>query len=343
MLDPQENKFIFIINPVSIHKQADLNLFIDSLNEYFRGYESNLFIYISKYPRDAISAIRQYIKTLDESVIKRIYAVGGDGILFDCLNGVVGLPNTELGSIPYGNSNDFVRAFGDGLNDQFRNIDNQVNGKSVKTDLIYCGNNYALNTCTIGMESYATHKSLKVHHQYRKFMNVCPHPLDRFVYNILFYISGVLSIKNNDVIYQDYQIQIDNQDFSGQYAIINIANGPCYGGDKCAAPLASPNDGYLDVILFKSTNVFEFISKGLDYLYGKFYKYPELISYYRAKEVVVRSKLPLLLQLDGEVFIDTILTVKIIPNALNFISINDYAFKKHTTPKFDESKIPVLS
>jgi diacylglycerol kinase family enzyme len=333
---------MFIINPISIDTQNSINTFIDSLYNNFAGNESNLFIYTSKYPRDSISAIRKYTSTLDEGQGIRIYAVGGDGILFDCLNGVVGLNNVELGSIPYGKSNDFIRAFGEGLYGQFKSIENQVNGSSISTDVIYCGNNYALNCCSVGMESYAVHKFLELKEKYGYIINTFPRPIARFLYNFTYFLGGVLAIKNKKIINQYYQITIDNQDFSGQYAMINIANGPCYGGDKCATPFASPADGYLDIIMFKSTDIFEFVSKGLDYLYSKFYKYPELISYYRFKEASIKSELPLVLQLDGEVFLDTNIFIKIIPNAIKFISVNGYKYKKHSVNKFDESNIKII-
>ncbi|MDR1041248.1 MAG: hypothetical protein LBR80_14000, partial [Deltaproteobacteria bacterium] len=82
------------------------------------------------------------------------------------------------------------------------------------------------------------------------------------------------------------------------------------------------------VLLFKSTGIFSFISKGFDYLYGKYRKYPELISYMRAREIAVRSDLPLMLQLDGEVFVDTNITVRIVPDAVKFISVGGARFRQ---------------
>jgi YegS/Rv2252/BmrU family lipid kinase len=323
-----DKKHIFIINPISFSDKNELNVLIKDINKLFLNQENNLFIHISKFPRDAIATIRKLIAQFDNKVKFRVYAVGGDGILFDCLNGVVGLPNVELGLLPYGNSNDFIRSFGDNLNVQFRNVNDQLNGVSQVTDVIYCGNNYAINTCTIGMESYAVHKALELHSRFRRFIERSPKPVGRFLYNLLYFIGGVFSIKNREIINQAYKITIDGKDFSGHYAMINIANGPCYGGDKNGAIAAMPNDGLLDIILFKSTGIFNFISKGFDYLYGKYYKYPDLISYHRGEQIVVRSKMPLVLQLDGEIFLDTNIKVKIIPNAIKFISVNNLPYYK---------------
>jgi YegS/Rv2252/BmrU family lipid kinase len=325
-----EYEYVFIINPISFNIKNSLNNFIDSVESFFLNHNLKYHIYVSKYPRSAISFIRNLHKIKKDDVILRIFAVGGDGILFDCVNGVIGLSDIELGAIPYGHSNDFLRAFGEGLNEQFRNIDNQVDGLPLTTDVIYCGNNYALNCCTIGMESYATLRAVELHSQFKSFSGYLPPKISSFTYNLLYFIGGVLSINNKTMINQFYQLDIDGVDYSGNYAVINVANGPCYGGDKNSAIDAVPNDGYLDVLIFKSTGIFNFINKGLEYLYGKYYKYPDLISYYRAKVITIRSKLPLVLQLDGEVFIDTNITIKIIENALKFVSVNDFKYRKFT-------------
>jgi hypothetical protein len=70
-------------------------------------------IHVSRYLRDAIGVISKYRSGVPEGAVVRVYAVGGDGILFDCLNGIVGLRGVELGALPYGNTCDFPRAFGE--------------------------------------------------------------------------------------------------------------------------------------------------------------------------------------------------------------------------------------
>jgi diacylglycerol kinase family enzyme len=320
-------KHLFVVNPVSFNQKSDMDRILEDIRGNFarRGEEPSF--HVSRYPRDAIAVIRGFASAGAGEGGFRVYAVGGDGILFDCLNGIVGLPGAELGALPYGKSNDFIRAFGEGVNGRFRDIAAQMEGTPIPCDVIYAGNNFALNTCTIGLESYAAHKASELHKQYRPLLDALPRPVSSALYGLLFFIGGVLSINNKTLINQEYRISVDGKDMSGHFAIINIANGPCYGGDKNAAVSAQPDDGYLDVLLFKSTGIFSFISKGFDYLYGKYRKYPDLISYIRAREITVSSDLPLMLQLDGEVFIDTNITVRIVPDAVKFVSVGDMRFR----------------
>jgi hypothetical protein len=53
------------------------------------------------------------------------------------------------------------------------------------------------------------------------------------------------------ILNQEYTISIDGKDLSGSYAGVNIANGPCCGGNKSAVVTAVPDDGLMDVLLFK--------------------------------------------------------------------------------------------
>jgi YegS/Rv2252/BmrU family lipid kinase len=311
-------KHIFIINPRSFIYKSDMDAFIAECRRVMAGLE--YVVHVSRYPRDAIGTIRRHVMKLEPSTSVRVYAVGGDGILFDCLNGIVGLENAELAPIPYGKSNDFVRAFGEGNFDRFRDIEAMSVAGSVLTDVLHCGNNYALNTCTIGMEAYATHKAVELNNKYRNMLKKVPNNIQIWIHDFMFFLSGIISTYDPKVIGQRYEVTIDDYKFLGNYATINIANGPCYGGDKYAAVKAMPNDGLLDVLLVKSASVAKILRIGVEYIYGKYYKFPSYITYDNAKAVNVTSKEPLVLQLDGENFFDTNITIKILPAAVRIIA-----------------------
>jgi YegS/Rv2252/BmrU family lipid kinase len=321
-------KHMFVINPKSFRQRKDMDTVIETIRHCFKTKgESDPHIHISRFPRDAIAVIRKYAAEFLEDVTIRVYAVGGDGILFDCLNGIIGLANMELAIVPYGNMNDFVRAFGENKKEVFRDIAKQATSPVISTDVLYCGNNYALNTCTIGMEAYAVHKGLAMNERFKAAIEILPLSIGESIYEFLYFFGGILSTTNSKILNQHYQISIDEHGFSGNFSCINIANGPCYGGDKTPVPPAMPDDGYFDVMLFKSINALKFIKNGLEYMYGKYRKFPEYIQHQRAKEIIIRSEIPLMLQLDGEIFIDTNITVKIIPAAVKIVAVNNIAYE----------------
>ncbi|MDR0624169.1 MAG: acylglycerol kinase family protein, partial [Treponema sp.] len=105
---------LFILNPKSFRRAREMDSLISSIDSYFKSVnQDNYKLYISRFPRDAIGAIRMFMAGIPEDSRVRVYAAGGDGILFDCLNGVVGFENAELAIMPFGITNNFVRSFGE--------------------------------------------------------------------------------------------------------------------------------------------------------------------------------------------------------------------------------------
>jgi YegS/Rv2252/BmrU family lipid kinase len=321
----------FIINPVSFPQREDMDKVTAEIRDYFAVSEEKHIIHVSRFPRDAIRTIREYLRITDPETIVRVYAVGGDGILFDCLNGVVGFKNAELATVPYGNSNDFLRAFGEGKRELFQNIAAQAVSPSIPTDIIFCGNNYALNTCTIGMEAYTIHRAVALNTQYKNVWRRLPRRMRKFMYDFMFWVGGVISSMSPSITNRRYSVWMDGKEFPGNYATINIANGPCYGGDKCAAIAAVPDDGLLDVMLFKSAGRFQIVRVGTRYIYGKYRLFPNFVSYGQAAEIAVRSDGPMVLQLDGELLFDTNIRVKIIPKAVSIVAVNGSRYERRAT------------
>jgi diacylglycerol kinase family enzyme len=320
---------IFMINPISFPGEEALGKIKAEIESCFAEKDAGLsFVHISRYPRDATVTIRKRLAAVPETETARVYAVGGDGILFDCLNGIVGLPNAELAAVPYGNGNDFIRVFGEGKNDVFRNIGLQVRSPSVPVDIIHCGTKYALNFCTVGLESDAIMTSIALYSsvagKIRKFRR-----LNFFVYSLLFYLGGIKAVLNRRILRQRYEITVDGKDMSGVYGTINIANGPCYGGDKNPVITAMPGDGILDAVFFSCNSSFRAISLINPYLKGGCLRLPKKhFTWKRLQKIEIRSDEPLLVDLDGETFFDAAVTVEIIPAGVRFVAPGGIGFRK---------------
>ncbi|MCL2070031.1 MAG: hypothetical protein FWH19_03490 [Treponema sp.] len=321
-------KHLFVINPRSFPVQATQDRVVKEIHDCFVDLGGGEYtILLSRYSRDAIGLIRTWLKEHQGNETVRVYAVGGDGILFDCLNGIVGLPNTELAAIPYGSANDYIRAFGEDKKENFRNIKLQVCAQTIPADIIHCGNNYAMNFCTVGIESEAIMFAVRLNNNLpqniRKYQR-----LSSLIYVMLLILGGTMAVFNKKILYQHYTISIDGEDFSGAYGTINIANGPCYGGDKNPVTTAMPDDGILDALFFKCGSSLKAASVIPKYVKGAFRDYPNNFFLRRFKKIEIRSESPLLVDLDGEVFFDTNLTVQIIPSAIKFAAPGGIAFLK---------------
>jgi diacylglycerol kinase family enzyme len=320
-------KHLFVINPVSFRTRTDIDAFISTVRSQFETVvKAEYDIHVSRFPRDAIRTVRQYIIQAGPETIVRVYAVGGDGILFDCLNGIVGLANAELAPVPYGHTSDFVRAFGEGQEPFFRNILLLAAAPTIPTDILHCGSNYTLNLCAVGLESAANFRSITI----QRILKTWPQfiRISRRVYNTIYYLGGFMVLFDKKTMRQEYTLKIDGEDYSGAYASINIANGPCYGGDKNAAITAVPNDGLMDIFMFKGTGTLPAAARILPYSRGYYDRFPDAFRLKRGKVVSIRSDDLLVICLDGEAFLDTNITVELIKGAVKIAAPNNISYKK---------------
>jgi diacylglycerol kinase family enzyme len=314
-------KLVFVFNHKSFSQKTQMDYIIDTIGQFFRTQEKPHFsVQISHFPRDAIGIIKREVTTAEEDETVRIYAVGGDGILFDCLNGIVGLPNIELAAMPYGRTNDFIRVFGENKSHMFRNIEAVVSATTLPTDIISFGGNYAINTLTIGMESVAVVKLSKFSRKYENLLSQFS-----FLHNFLFNWCGITSLFDADVMQQQYNVVIDNVDFSGAYSTINIANGACYGGNKTVVSTARPDDGILHTVLFKPLGVIGTLFALPDYHKGKI---PQNCKLVQAKKLEIHSEKPLQIQADGEIFFDTSITIEVKPAAVQFVAVDNLTYER---------------
>jgi diacylglycerol kinase family enzyme len=144
--------------------------------------------------------------------------------------------------------------------------------------------------------------------------------LKSLISETLLYIGGAKAVFNKKTLNQYYTITIDGTDFSGVYGTINIANGPCYGGNKKAVTTAMPNDGVLDAMFFRCKNSFKAASLIIPYAKGQYHRFPKHFILKKLKKIEIHSNEPLHVDLDGEVFFDTSLKVEVIPAAVKIVA-----------------------
>jgi diacylglycerol kinase family enzyme len=324
---------LFIINPKSFSPNLrKMDHFISRIKKFFREKEEQCTIHISRFPRDAIIIIRRYFKNAATDTRIRVYSVGGDGEAFDCLNGIIGMPNAELAVMPYGTGSDFVRAFGLRHYNDFRDVRKQAAASTIPVDVIKCNENYALNFCAVGAEASANIKIISLTSRFEHSRRRFPF-FDKMLNNI-----GSLGAPfDKRVMGQSYEIYADGEDISGEYHGINIANGPYYGYGMSAVTSAVPDDGLLDMILIKKISFFKSLIITGAYTHGGWKMFPNSFIFRRVKKVSIHSSKPIFVDLDGEAFFDTRLDIEIIPKPVNVVSVSGGGFERIDT-SFGDSK-----
>jgi diacylglycerol kinase family enzyme len=305
-------KHLFIINPKSFPEKREMNFFTQEVIEIL-GSSANIII--SRYPRYAISKVNAFLEdAARQGEPVRVYAVGGDGILFDCLNGILRYPENELASVPYGNANDFLRAFGSEHFPEFRDIKLLSKSPSVPTDIINYGGNSALSIVSLGLEGSAiliTEKMVK---------RISKIPFMRKLIPTLYTLGAVVVILNKKLRSQYYNINIDGVDYSGEYVDINIGNSFGNGGKNASNPYAVPNDGLLDVVFIKKMTMIKCLLSVSAFVNGDFEKIPESFFHKRFRRLSASSPESIRICADGEAFYTSEVNIAIKPAAVNIIA-----------------------
>jgi diacylglycerol kinase family enzyme len=322
-------KHLFIINPRSFLKKSKQNQIVSSIHQFFRERENKEYdVYVSQFPRDAVGFIPLFARNLEDGTALRVYAVGGDGILFDCLNGIMRLQNvdTELAVVPYGYTNNFIQGFDKNDRLFFRILSRQFSAPSVPMDIMRCGTNYVMSYCSVGTEAESVHRAGRVREQSEKgsFMTQW---LGRSLYMPLYYMSGLGACNDKKLLRQQYELDIDGEKISGNYQSFSFFNSPFYGGNLHPVINAMPNDGILDMLTVKIQGSLQTCFLYPFYVSGHYRLFPRNFSLKQGKKFKIHSDNTLVISMDGIVFFESDLDIELLPSAVQFVDPSRFGYR----------------
>ena len=320
-----EKAHLFIINPKSFWNTWKQEEVLDKIHGFFLNNHADYTVHISRFPRDAVGFIPLFAKELPENTSLRVYAVGGDGILFDCLNGIMGLKNAELAAMPYGHTNNFIRGFGKNSKSAFRNIAQQCNASAIPMDVMRCGNNYALSYCVVGIEAEVVRIAEKI----REFMynrKTFIQWLCRRLYKLFYYFSAFISCMKKKFLDQRYEITIDGTSDSDVYLGLAIFNAPYYGGNLHPVSTAMPNDGVLEMLNIRGRGFWRTYSLLPFYVSGRRRLFPKNFIHNQGQKISVCSMNPLRISMDDVVFFEQRLEIELQPGAVQFVDAGNRGY-----------------
>lgn len=239
---------------------------------------------------------------LDLEAFDGVVAVGGDGTLFEVINGLMKererIP-IPVGQIPVGTGNSFIRDLGIfTLEDAVAKIsDGHLADVDVGTFSCSDGDFYFVNLLGAGFVSNVAACAVK----YKKL-------------GALSYILGVLEelVKLSSV---PSRLTIDGTEYERDLLFVEICNSRFTGGDMMMAPEAGLNDGLLDVVVVskitrrKLLKLFPTLFKGTHVL-------DDSVEVIRGKDIKLESAEPMGLNADGEVMAKTPIEVSLLPGAV---------------------------
>lgn len=219
-----------------------------------------------------------------------VIAAGGDGTVNAVVNAMMKLDAAErpiLSVIPMGTANDFAGtlAIEDDMNIA---VDQMLHSDPVRMDVVKVfSENYQRWFANVAAGGNCVRVSEEMTDEIKQR------------WGALSYVRGAVSVLADMDSYQ-VRIAIDGDTMNLQSWAILIANGRTNAGRIEVAPLASPNDGLLDVILIKDGNVMDMVEIVAGNLSGAFEQCDQVI-YRQAKCVELQSSPPMRFTMDGEI------------------------------------------
>ena len=295
-------KHIFVINPVAGKGKA-LELIQPKIEACCAQEGLDYEIYVTTGPYAAIGFVRERAAQTPQEQL-RFYACGGDGTIYEVVNGMWDAPNAEFAAVPLGSGNDFIRLFGD--KELFLTLENLIRGNSVALDAIRCGDQIAVNQCSMGFDAEVCAKQGDYKHL----------PL---LSGEGAYIAAVFD-RFTKKIGHNFEIEIDGQRVdNGKTLLCVCGNSRWYGGGFMAAPRAMPNDGLLDFVMVrKAGNRFQLAPLFMKLRNGQHLDLP-ITAFVRGKKMTIRCDVPSAVNVDGETKYVREATFELLENAIRFV------------------------
>lgn len=310
-------KHVFIINP-NAGRKGKLKKFCAEISACAERLGLEYELYFTKGPKDCGKYVGELCASLDEGEKLRIYGCGGDGTVNELVNGVYGYENVEIGVIPMGTGNDYIRNYGDP--DDFRDLESQMKGISQTSDLIryhgeYNGEEtigYCANMFNIGFDCNVVDVTDRLKQL----------PL---INGSLAYLLGVAGtfIKKKGA---DLKIEFaDGSVKDGPILLCSVANGCYCGGGIKSAPEGILDDGLMDVTVIDDVTRMFFITMFPSYKKGthltkKKVMEGNMIRYTKEKALTITANgESCRFCIDGEIYTFKKVDFEIVEDAVKFI------------------------
>lgn len=222
-----------------------------------------------------------------------IVTVGGDGTIHEVANMLIN-SNIPMGIIPAGSGNDFARALKVPINYK-KALEHILIGKHRRIDIGRVGKECCITVTGIGFDG----KVAEVNNssKYKNWLNFIG--LGGLSYGLSF-LHVLLKYRPVNVY-----LTVDGKKMMFfNVWLIAIANLPNYGGGIRICPNACYDDGLFDICIVHSMSKWELLRIFPKAYKGKHVSHP-CITMIKGKQVEVISKLPIIVQSDGEILAKT--------------------------------------
>ncbi|MDR5709349.1 MAG: diacylglycerol kinase family lipid kinase [Armatimonadota bacterium] len=214
-----------------------------------------------------------------------ILAVGGDGTCNEVANGLLrasSAPARFLAPLPVGTANDFATCMGvPGEPEAAARA--LVGGRLRRIDVGWVNGRFFLTIAGCGFDAEVARRV----NQWPKLLG----GKGMYVAGIFHQLAAFRPVR--------MEISMDQRVWIQPTFMLAAGNLPCYAGGLRMCPEARPDDGWLEVVLVREVSRVEVVRLLPRLLDGSHVRHPK-VEVMRAKEVEVRSIIPVAVHADGE-------------------------------------------
>ena len=256
-------------------------------------------------PADATAWARQAVTSGYDVVI----VAGGDGTIGQAVHGLAG-SDTALGILPLGSGNVLARDLGLPKPSPLRPLALEEAAQMLldsvprRVDLGWANGRHFFSWAGIGLDAEII-RGVESQPGVKRRLGLVGFLV--FVALTLRTYAGTRST-----------VLIDGRRVSRRIILALVSNIELYGRYFHIAPTARLDDGLLDVCCFHGQNISAIFYHAFTVLLQRHIGDPR-VSYYQARRVEIETAHPLPVQLDGEPFGTTPLTIKVVPQALTLL------------------------
>lgn len=298
-------KVVFIVN----NQNNRLAKLVPRLEEYCQQANMGSVQFISTERKEhAIELARQ----ATENGCDYLVAVGGDGTLYEVINGMMqsNIPTDKypvIGLLPHGSANDFART---------ARVSNSIEGlvELIQSD----------TTLKLDLGKIVIRQTLET----RYFINIAGVGLSPEVVQNLEQSSNVFGSNFNyfksiikaflGYVKKDISCASSTWQWRGKLLQMAVANGRYFGNAICTAPDAKLTDGQFQIAIFGDLSIWDYLKNIVNLKKGVKINHPQ-VSYRDAEEVLIESNDSCGIEADGEYVGLAPATISILPKAICFL------------------------
>ena len=228
-----------------------------------------------------------------------VYAVGGDGTVHEVAKRLIGKP-LALGVLPTGSGNGFARHLGLPM-DAHRSLQSCSQQRIVEIDTATVNGMPFVGTMGVGFDAWIAEQfATSTSRGFRSYA--------------LITLRGLLGYQSID-----FDVTIDGERGKRSALIIAIANASQYGNNARIAPLASLQDGMLDVVIINRLSLFAVPAAAARLFAGSLDR-SKGVTMLRGKRIEIRRGAGGAAHVDGEpVSMPEQLTIEVVPRSLRVL------------------------